>query len=90
MQRQIAAISPEIQRKLLISRIEADTLQERDLHCPECGFRIQTIYSDAVGHLRVKCPKCKGIHILNLAYFRRMKAYSMAFRKMSRIKPQDK
>ncbi len=29
--------------------------------------------SDAAGHLRVKCPKCKGVHILNLAYFRRVK-----------------
>lgn len=35
MQRQAVAISPEIQRKLLMSRIEADTLKERDLHCPE-------------------------------------------------------
>jgi phage FluMu protein Com len=60
-------------RKLLLSRIEAEDLQERDLFCPVCGFRIQTLYSDASGHLRVKCPKCKGIHILNLAYFRRIK-----------------
>jgi phage FluMu protein Com len=60
-------------RKLLLSRMEAEDLQERDLLCPLCGFRIQTLYSDASGHLRVKCPKCKGIHILNLAYFRRIK-----------------
>lgn len=60
-------------RKLLLSRMEAEDLQERDLLCPVCGFRIQTLYSDVSGHLRVKCPKCKGIHILNLAYFRRIK-----------------
>lgn len=60
-------------RKLLLSRVEAEDLQERDLLCPVCGFRIQTLYSDVSGHLRVKCPKCKGIHILNLAYFRRVK-----------------
>lgn len=60
-------------RKLLLSRMEAEDLQERDLLCPVCGFRIQTLYSDASGHLCVKCPKCKGIHILNLAYFRRVK-----------------
>lgn len=60
-------------RKLLLSRMEAEDLQERDLLCPVCGFRIQTLYSDISGHLRVKCPKCKGIHILNLAYFRRIK-----------------
>lgn len=60
-------------KKLLLSRMEAEDLQERDLLCPVCGFRIQTLYSDVSGHLRVKCPKCKGIHILNLAYFRRIK-----------------
>ena len=60
-------------RLLAKSRIESDSLKERDLLCPECGFRIQTIYSDATGHLRIKCPKCKGVFILNLAYFRRVK-----------------
>ena len=68
-----AQASPANSRKLLLSRIEAETLQERDLLCPVCGFRIQTLYSDISGHLRVKCPKCKGIHILNLAYFRKIK-----------------
>ena len=64
---------PDVRRGLMLSRIEADTLKERDLLCPECGFRIQTLYSDISGHLRVKCPKCKGIHILNFAYFRRIR-----------------
>ena len=68
-----AQASPANSRKLLLSRIEAETLQERDLLCPVCGFRIQTLYSDISGHLRVKCPKCKAIHILNLAYFRKIK-----------------
>ena len=68
-----AQASPANSRKLLLSRIEAETLQERDLLCPVCGFRIQTLYSDISGHLRVECPKCKGIHILNLAYFRKIK-----------------
>jgi phage FluMu protein Com len=77
-----AQASPVSNRKLLLSRIEAETLQERDLLCPVCRFRIQTLYSDASGHLRVKCPKCKGIHILNLAYFRsikRVKRYARVF-----------
>ena len=66
--------NPQTVRRLLAqSRIESDSLNERDLLCPECGFRIQTLYSDVAGHLRVKCPKCKGIFILNLAYFRRVK-----------------
>lgn len=74
MQAQATRITSEVKNKLLLSRVEVDTLRERDLLCPECKFRIQTIYSDATGHLRVKCPKCKGIYVLNLAYFRKMKS----------------
>lgn len=39
MQRPAVVLTPEVQKKLLLSRIEADTLKERDLHCPACGFR---------------------------------------------------
>lgn len=73
MQVQAVRMAPEVQKRLLQSRIEAETLKERDLLCPVCGYRIQRIYSDAVGHLSVKCQKCKSINILNLAYFRRVK-----------------
>ena len=66
----------EIMNKLLKSRIEAEALSERDLRCPICDFMIQTVYSDISGHLRVKCPKCKEVSTLNLAYFRRMKMYA--------------
>lgn len=62
-----------VQMLLKKSRIESDTLAERDLRCPVCNFKIERVFSDAVGHLRVKCPKCKGNFVLNLAYFRKMK-----------------
>ena len=65
--------TPEIQNKLLLSRVEAESLKERDILCPTCGFRIQRVFSDATGHLSVKCQKCKNVHILNLAYFRRIR-----------------
>ena len=68
-----AQITPEIQEKLLRSRVEAETLKERDILCPVCGFKIQRVFSDAVGHLSVKCQKCKNIHTLNLAYFRKIR-----------------
>lgn len=64
--------APEIQKKLLWSRVEAESLKERDILCPVCGFMIQRVYSDATGHLSIKCQKCKNVHILNLAYFRRV------------------
>lgn len=67
-----APISPDTRRRLLLSRMEAETLKERDILCPTCGFRIQRVFSDATGHLSVKCQKCKNVHILNLAYFRRV------------------
>lgn len=83
----------ERERRLLLSRVEAEALEERELHCPVCGFRIQTLYSDVSGHLRVKCPKCKGVYILNLAYFRtikRMKIYADSFSRIVERKGTEK
>lgn len=71
MRTQAIRISPEVRQRLQKSRIEAASLKQRDLLCPVCGYRIQRVYSDAVGHLSVKCQKCKSINVLNLAYFRR-------------------
>ncbi len=56
-------VEPEIQKRLLLSRVEAESLKERDILCPTCGFRIQRVFSDATGHLSVKCQKCKNVHI---------------------------
>ena len=60
-------------RLLRISSQEADPLSERVLRCPLCKFKLQTVFSDATGHMRIKCPKCKHDFILNIAYFRTMK-----------------
>ena len=32
-------VAPEIQKRLLLSRVEAESLKERDILCPTCGFR---------------------------------------------------
>ena len=66
-------IPPDVRRKLLQSRIEADELSQREIRCPHCGFLIQKVYSDATGHLSIKCQKCKSVSVLNLAYFRKAK-----------------
>lgn len=79
MRVQAVRMTPEVQQRLLQCRVEAQSLKERDLLCPVCGYRIQKVYSDATGHLSVKCQKCKSINILNLAYFRKIKG-----RKVSR------
>lgn len=65
--------APDVRQRLLLSRLESETLKERDILCPTCGYKIQRVFSDATGHLSVKCQKCKNIHILNLAYFRRVR-----------------
>lgn len=65
-------VSPNVRKRLLLSRYEAESLNERDIRCPVCGFLIQRVYSDATGHLSIKCQKCKNINIINLAYFRRV------------------
>lgn len=64
--------SLDVKERLLLSRMEVETLMERDILCPICGFRIQRVYSDATGHLSVKCQKCKNINIINIAYFRKI------------------
>ena len=47
-------VAPEIQKRLLLSRVEAESLKERDILCPTCGFRIQRAFSEATGHLSLK------------------------------------
>lgn len=37
-------VAPEIQKRLLLSRVEAESLKERDILCPTCGFRIQEFF----------------------------------------------
>ena len=66
-------VSDEIRRKAALSRKEAEDFIERSLHCPNCGYMIGMAYSDATGHVKTKCQKCKTISVLNLAYFRRQK-----------------
>ena len=66
-------VAPEIQKRLLLSRVEAESLKERDILCPICGFRIQRVFSDATGHLSVKCQKCKFEGVLSPAYFRTLR-----------------
>ena len=59
-------VAPEIQKRLLLSRVEAESLKERDILCPTCGFRIQRVFSDATGHFGCEvsemqeCPHLKS------------------------------
>ena len=67
----------EKRKKLLVSFEECAGLTERELNCPYCDYPIDGVFSDATGHLRVKCQKCKANMVVSLAYFRRKRGYAV-------------
>ena len=81
-------LTPEKSKRLLMSFEECTDLTERDLKCPHCGSLIQGVFSDAVGHLRLKCNKCKANMVLNLAYFRTKKGYTR-YKRIERIRSSN-
>lgn len=64
---------PSRQERLALSASESQYLSLRDIRCPRCNYLIIKVYSDSIGHIRPKCPKCKAEDSLNLAYFRRQR-----------------
>ena len=66
---------PEVKQKIDRSLTESRDLTERELHCPYCGWYINTLYSDCSGHFKAKCYNCKEITVFNLSYFRRHKRF---------------
>ena len=62
---------PEVKQKIELSIAESRNLTERELHCPYCGWYINTLYSDCSGHFKAKCNNSKEITVFNLSYFRR-------------------
>ena len=72
---QNAPVPEKVEYFMRISTEECVNLTERVVKCPYCGFPLTHVFNDAQGHLRVKCPKCKGTAIVSLAYFRTQKGY---------------
>ena len=67
-------VAPEIQKRLLLSRVEAESLKERDILCPTCGFRIQRVFFRR--NRTFECEVSENARMstfLNLAYFRRIR-----------------
>lgn len=73
----VKALPEEKRKKLLVSFEECAELTERELNCPYCDYPIDGVFSDATGHLRVKCQKCKANMVVSLAYFRRKRGYAV-------------
>ena len=44
----------------------SERIYERELKCPECNYLVAYAFSDAKGHLKIKCRKCKAILVLDL------------------------
>ena len=59
-------VAPEIQKRLLLSRVEAESLKERDILCPTCGvqdtksiFRRNRTFECEVSEMQ-ECPYLKS------------------------------
>ena len=63
-------LTPEAEKKLLYSKQVAETLERRDVKCPQCGFRVLEVYGRDHHITRVKCQKCKFNDIIDTALFR--------------------
>lgn len=67
--------SPDIARKLQLSREEAAGIKTREMRCPICGFLVRIIPETQTDMVFAYCRKCKFDGPLSPAYFRRMKRY---------------
>ncbi len=73
MQYYTSSTSEDVLRRAELSKKEAEEFIERELKCPKCGYLVAFAFSDAKGHFKIKCKKCKEVSVLNFAYFCRRK-----------------
>ena len=66
-------LSPDVIKRLELSRLEAEKVRTREMRCPICGFLVRIIPVTQTDIVFVKCRKCKFEGALSPAYFRRMK-----------------
>ena len=65
--------SPEILRRLELSRRKAAGIRVRVMQCPVCGFAVSRIPVTQTDMVFARCRKCKFTGPLDPAYFRRAK-----------------
>lgn len=63
--------TPEITMKIENSINEISDMEFRPIYCPYCDRHIVDLFEDVIGHLAVKCWKCKAKIPINSAYFHR-------------------
>ena len=69
--------------KLARSMEEAKAQEKHEIRCPICGMLKAYAFGEKKGTVQMKCSRCKYEGPMNLAYFRRLKAY----RKHVRFEP---
>ena len=77
-------MTAEKEKLITLSLMECEGLTLRAVRCPNCESIIDEVYSDATGHHRYKCQKCKAETTINLKYFRRRKQYFNRARNLKR------
>lgn len=66
-------------KKLAQSIKDAEAQEKHEIRCPICGFLKAYVLGKKQGIVRMKCRKCAYDGPMNLAYFRRLKAYKVRF-----------
>ena len=68
-----STIPPEVEEKILQSRMQAENLELRHIKCPRCGYNMLEVYGNDHHLTRAKCKKCKFVDIIDTALFRTIK-----------------
>ena len=66
-------LSPKRISQLEGYRREAEGLEEIRIRCPLCGRTVDIVFSDARGHKRIKCSRCRQDFVITLPRFRRIR-----------------
>ena len=74
-------LSPEVLRRLELSRRKAARIQARVMQCPICGFPVSRIPVNQTDIVFARCRKCKFTGPLDPAYFRRVKRRTSRWRR---------
>ncbi|MBQ4288853.1 MAG: hypothetical protein II749_02705 [Clostridia bacterium] len=68
--RELSDLSYERRRQLEDYRKEAEGLEEIRILCPICQKTVDIVFSDARGHKRIKCSRCRKDFVITLPRFR--------------------
>lgn len=64
-------LSKEVSDKIEKSYNETVDMKFRPIFCPYCDWHVVDVFDDIVGHIAIKCNKCKATIPINAAYFHR-------------------